>query len=370
LKSSSPTNPTEVPKGLVLAVFVTPHGFGHATRVGAVLNSLSKKIRISKIILLGKTPSWFWEATLSATLNYLCLEENTDVGLVQSSPFAHNLPKTKRKLEEFFKQENDRTRHLCKKLQQHSTDLVISDISSLGIKVGNLLCIPNILIENFTWPWIYEAYAKDDLFFRKSADRLRKYYELVDLRIQCSPHCEDTPDGKIISPVFRPPHSTIEETKRKLGISEDFFLISTGGISLNLCNYHFNSCRAKIVIPCSINEVRRVNNAIYLPINSGIYFPDLVHASSAVIGKAGYGTISEAWGMNKPFFGIYRKDFEESAKLREFAQANLFHQEIEEKELRDLSWIDHLHLPTTRVFKRVENGANQAADLICQSFSL
>jgi len=117
LKSSSPTNPAEVPKGLVLAVFVTPHGFGHATRVGAVLNSLSKKIRISKIILLGKTPSWFWEATLSATLNYLCLEENTDVGLVQSSPFAHNHTKTKRKLGEFFKQENCRTRHLCKKLQ-------------------------------------------------------------------------------------------------------------------------------------------------------------------------------------------------------------------------------------------------------------
>jgi len=370
LKSSSPTDPTGALGGLVLAVFVTPHGFGHATRVGAVLNSLSKKVRISKIIFLGKTPSWFWQGTLSPMLNYLCLEENTDVGLVQSTPFDHNLTKTKRKLDGFFEQEKERTSHLSKKLQQHCTDLVISDISSLGIKVGNLLGVPNILIENFTWPWIYESYAKNDLFFRKSADRLRKCYELVDLRIQCSPCCEHAPGGKIISPVFRRPSSTIEETKKKLGISEDFFLISTGGISLNPGDYDFKSCRIPLVIPCSIDETRREKNALYLPINSGIYFPDLVYASSAVIGKAGYGTVSEAWGMGKPFFGIYRKDFAESAKLREFAQANLPHQEIAEEELRDLSWLSHFRPPKNKDTIRKENGADQAADLICQSFGL
>ncbi len=370
MKSSLPTNPTGKPDGLVLAVFVTPHGFGHATRVSAVLNSLSKKIRVSKIIFVGKTPAWFWQGTLPPELNFLCLDENTDIGLVQSTPFAHNLTKTKQKLEEFFNQEKDRVNLLCKQLRKHSTDLVISDISSLGIKVGNQLGIPNILIENFTWPWIYQAYAKDDLFFRESADRIRECYELVDLRIQCTPCCEYTPCGKIISPVFRPPHSTIEETKSKLGISEDFFLVSTGGISLNPGDYDFNSCGISLVIPCSIDEARRENNVIYLPINSGIYFPDLVHASSAVIGKAGYGTVCEAWGMNKPFFAIYRKDFAESAKLREFAQANLVHQEIAEEELRNLSWLSHFRPHENKDTIRKKNGADQAADLICESIGL
>jgi len=370
LKSCSPTDQKGKTDGLVIAVFVTPHGFGHATRVGAILTTLSKKVQISKIIFLGKTPAWFWQGTLPSTINFVCLDENTDVGLVQDTPFAHNLNETKRKLEEFLKQEKKRSYQLFRELQKHCTDLVISDISSLGIKVGNLLGIPNILIENFTWPWIYEVYAKNDLFFRKSADHLRKCYDLVDLRIQCSPYCESVPSSKKISPVFRPPVSTVEETKRKLQIPEKFVLISTGGISLNYRDYNFNSSGIKVVAPCSIDEPYRQGNTFYIPINSGIYFPDLVYASSAIIGKAGYGTVSEAWGMNKPFFGIYRKDFAESAKLREFTKANLDHKEIEESDLRDLSWLNDLKLPQHITSIRKENGAEQAAELIFRTFCL
>ena len=69
-------------------------------------------------------------------------------------------------------------------------------------------------------------------------------------------------------------------------------------------------------------SLHRVRNLVYLPMNTRIPFPDLVYAATAVIGKAGYGTIAEAWGMQKPFFGVYRKNFRESSVLRDFGKRN------------------------------------------------
>ena len=42
-------------------------------------------------------------------------------------------------------------------------------------------------------------------------------------------------------------------------------------------------------------------------------------------------------GHAKTIFGVYRKKFRESSVLRDFAEKELIHQEIEENQLNDLS---------------------------------
>ena len=45
--------------GLIVAVFVTPHGFGHASRISAILNAILQSTFVNQIFLFGKTPRWF-----------------------------------------------------------------------------------------------------------------------------------------------------------------------------------------------------------------------------------------------------------------------------------------------------------------------
>ena len=350
--------------GLVIAAFVSAHGFGHATRVSAILNAIQSRVVISKIILVGRTPRWFWEKNLSLPTQLHFMDEVSDVGLVQKNPFEHDLNLTEKALRELLAKESKVTQKLSSQLGHSELDLVLSDISTLGISVGNDLNVPTVLIENFTWSWIYQEYKETNPYFEVVADHFCKIYQTVDLRIQCSPYCEKITGGQIVDPVFRAPHCSKEETKEKLGFlkDEEYYLLTTGGISQNYNLTPLLNLDVKFVVPTDSIEENRMQNIRFIPFNSDFFFPDLVNASAGVIGKAGYGTISEAWGMSKPFWGIYRNHFAESEILRKFASSHLIHHEIEQFHLNDLSWLPTHSYPQKEI--QLENGADQAAQCI------
>ena len=354
--------------GLIVAVFVTPHGFGHASRISAVLNAILKSTSVTQILLFGKTPSWFWENNFPVKTNYVCFTETTDVGLIQKSPFKHDLKKTITHLHTFFENENSRVNHIVDQLYQHGVNLVLSDISSLGLKVGNKLGVPTVLVENFTWSWIYQKLTDENPYFEEVIQRLEQSYKLADLRIQCTPFCEFSDSAKQVCPVFRPPFQNPVSIKEQLGFlpDEHFFLLTTGGIVQSFNEESLLNSKVNLVIPVNRSSLHRVGNLIYLPMNSKIPFPDLVYAATAVIGKAGYGTIAEAWGMQKPFFGVYRKNFRESSVLRDFAEKELIHREIEENQLKDLAWLKGMDFKKSVSPARKNNGASEIAQQILQ----
>jgi uncharacterized protein (TIGR00661 family) len=354
--------------GLVLAVFATSHGFGHASRVAAILSTLLLNSGISKIIFFGKTPIWFWKKNIDNSIKLLFYEETIDVGLVQKGPFEHDLSQTVKNLKAYFGEEDEKISRISSILAKFKPNLILSDISPLGVLIGNKMGIPCVMTENFTWPWIYKKYENYDSFFTETIERFNAAYRLVGLRIQCTPYCSRVPGAKEVPPVFRFPKKSFYETKKSLGIKEweNFILVTTGGIPMQFDQYLPSNCDFKIVIPGNWDQLYARDSIIFLPMNSDIFFTDLVNSSSAVIGKAGYGTISEAWGLRKPFYGIYRKNFQESEVLREFANQNMMHEEIDISKLKDLRWIEEIKLPEQNANPRQENGAEMAAKLILE----
>ena len=104
--------------GLVIAVFVTPHGFGHASRISAVINATLQISSVTQILLFGRTPSWFWSNNFPPGINYTCFTETTDVGLIQKSPFEHDLKKTIAQLHTFFEKEDSHVNRIADQLKQ------------------------------------------------------------------------------------------------------------------------------------------------------------------------------------------------------------------------------------------------------------
>ena len=75
-----------------IAYFITPHGFGHAARASAVMEAVNKIDPSVSFDIFTTVPRWFFENSLSGRFTYN--EFTTDVGLIQKTPFLHDLEQT------------------------------------------------------------------------------------------------------------------------------------------------------------------------------------------------------------------------------------------------------------------------------------
>ena len=120
------------------------------------------------------------------------------------------------------------------------------------------------------------------------------------------------------------------------------------------------------VIPCSRRSTELHDNLILLPHHSEFFHPDLVNASDAVIGKAGYSTIAEVYHAGVPFGYIPCPKNPEAEKLVAFIAKQMNGIEIQESDFQKGNWIQRLQdlLNMPRVKPNALNGADQIAEFI------
>ena len=164
-------------QGPRIACFVSSHGFGHATRIAAILGSIYKKQPLANFWIYGHIPFWFWQPNLHCRTKFKLIRAETDIGLVQDGPFNQNLEETCVKLNTFLDFTKSSFRSIRDSIKENRIDLILSDISPVGIEAGNQLCIPTALIENFTWDWIYEEHIDSLPVFKVHSLKLKEVYE-------------------------------------------------------------------------------------------------------------------------------------------------------------------------------------------------
>ena len=139
--------PADVP-GKRIAYFVSPHGFGHAARAASVMEALAEIESSLQFDIFTTVPDWFFAKSHSFGYQYHRLE--TDIGLIQKTPFQEDLPATVQKLNEFLPFNQARIATVAEKISHLNCKLVICDIAPLGIRVARKAGVPSVLIENFT----------------------------------------------------------------------------------------------------------------------------------------------------------------------------------------------------------------------------
>ena len=224
------------------------------------------------------------------------------LGWCRKIHFHHSLEDSYVQVEEFLSFSDSRIKRSTTLLRSLGPHLILSDISPLGIELGNRLQIPAILLENFTWDWIYQSYIEQYPRFEHLVEILKRIYNKADLRIQCRPFCKEIKNSTSVNPIFRFPQADRNTVLSRLGLSssDKYVILTTGGIPMKhkiLENTH----EFHVIIPGDYNSIYRQDKVIYIPMNFDLAFIDLVRSSSHVIGKGGYSTVSECWGMNIPF---------------------------------------------------------------------
>ncbi len=327
-----------------IAYFVTPHGFGHAARSAAIMAALQDLAPEIRFDIYTRVPEWFFLDSGISDFHFADIE--SDVGLVQRTPMEIDLPATLQKLERFTQHwQGENLSRLRDQLLERETTLVVCDIAPLGLLAAHEAAINSVLIENFTWDWIYEAYKADNPGFNHFVELNRSRNALADWHIQTIPVCEPDLSVDLTSPpVARGERDGRDLTRQTLGIADGQIavLITMGGIPDKY--NHMETLKRKtdcvFILPGSSDEVRQEGNLILLPHHSNFYHPDLIAASDVVIGKAGYSTIAEVYQSGKPFGYLLRPDFRESVPFGAYLKENLPSREIRQADFDSGAWID------------------------------
>lgn len=335
---------------LKIACFISSHGFGHAARVAAVIEAAQQRYRDLVFELFTGVPAWFFEDSISDPPKVH--SEVVDFGLVQRNSLDEDLGASVERLRAWVPPPADRVERFADKLRSFGADLVLCDIAPLGIAAAHRAGIPSVLLENFTWDFIYRGYRTAQPELGELADQLTAIFAGVDHRIQAEPFCQTAPGAVWVPPIGRRPRKNRSEIRAALGIRPDdlspMALLTMGGIAWSFRDLEHRLAEAELstppwlVIPGGSEQPVRRGRTLCLPHRSDLYHPDLVHAADAVVGKLGYSTVAEVAAAGVPFGFVARDRFPESPHLEKWVRAYLPSLRIAASNFLSGAWIDDL----------------------------
>ncbi len=355
---------------LRLAWFITPHGFGHATRSLAVMAAILNRYPDAFFDIYSRLPPSLMQQSLGDRFHQHDL--SCDIGLVQRDAFDIDFPKTLARLNQFLPFDETLVADLAAQLARQKSAVVVCDIAALGIAVAAKADLPSVLIENFTWDWIYGDYPAFRQSLAPHIAVLADYYGRADLHLQAAPACLPTPSAHLVPPIARNPRRPPTLVRHQLGVPPGKMLvfITMGGMGKDFSELtrlgQFGDCVFLLQGQGQGQGPNPAANIRFISPLDEFYHPDLIQAADVVFGKLGYSTFAETYLSGRTYGFIPREHFRESIALQSFISKHMSAMCFSEAELEDGSWLKRLpqllELPPRAAIAK--NGAEEAAQLI------
>jgi L-arabinokinase len=288
---------------LTVAFYISGHGFGHASRQIEVINALGRRLPgDARVLIRTSAPRWLFDRTLTRGADVLPGE--CDTGIVQIDSLRLDEAATVLAAREFYTTFADRRDSETALLAAHDVRLVVADAPPLACAAAAAANIPCIVLSNFTWDWIYEAY---DAEFRAKAPEvlplIRAAYATALEGWRLPMHGGFETFASVIDVPFIARHAkhTRERTLARLALpsSRPLVLSSFGGYGLSGFDPGALDCRETwtVVITGTAKPDRLPQGIVFVDerqvYERGLRYEDLVAAVDVVATKPGYGIISE-----------------------------------------------------------------------------
>lgn len=289
-------------RSLTLIFYVSGHGFGHASRQIEILNALGDRLPGVHVVIRTSAARWLFDRTLRTAVTFL--PGDCDTGVVQIDSLRLDEEATVRAARDFHRTWPERVNAEAEILRAHDAALVIADAPPLACAAAAAAGVPSIVVGNFTWDWIYEAYA--ERFAAGAPDVLpliREAYAQATGAWRLPMHGGFGTIGSVIDVPFVARHATRSRAEvleaLELPSSRPLVLSSFGGYGVHDFDLASLDCLDEwtLVItgtsppphlPRGVAFVREPR--IY---ERGLRYEDVVAAVDVVATKPGYGIISE-----------------------------------------------------------------------------
>ena len=264
----------------------------------------------------------------------------TEVGLVnQPNSLQVDIPRLEHELTDFMASWDTTVAAELAILRDLPVACVISDISAIGILVGERLGVRNIGIANFTWSEQYEHLGLSDTIIAHFREVYAKLDLLIEYDLMLPTHDLAVPRKQIgfIARKFNP--DRIAAIKAQYGPS----IFITCGKSADLDNIQIDNYDGTIFATTGINITANPNSTVVqLPVET-FDTHNYLAASETVIAKAGWGTIAEALLSKRNLVLIEREGVLEDTENIEELKRRKIAVSIKESELGRLD-IDAINL--------------------------
>jgi hypothetical protein len=338
-----------------LVFYITGHGFGHASRSIEVINTLRTLEPALDIHVRTSAPRWLFDLTLNRSFTYEHCD--CDPGMVQIDSLRLDEEASVSRAVRFMTSFDDRVAREAARLDELKPDLVVADIPPLGIAAGARAGVPAIALGNFTWDWIYSAYAGT----AGIADAVATAYSQATLALRLPMWGGFGAFSTTIDLPFVARHSmrAVEETRAHLGLAHDarVVLLSFGGHGLEGLN---------LAQPLEGYDVISAPDETRLYAD-GFRYEDLIRAADVVVTKPGYGIIADCLANDTAILYTDRGHFIEYDVLVAAMPRFLRCAYLDHDDLFAGRWQGHLDELLAQPAPRerpATNGAEVAADVL------
>ncbi|KAI5659279.1 hypothetical protein M9H77_28072 [Catharanthus roseus] len=355
-------------KSLVFAYYVTGHGYGHATRAVEVVRNLILAGHYVHVVTVA--PEYVFTIAIQSPQMFI-RKVLLDSGAVQTDALTVDRHAS---LEKYFETAVVPRDAILETeiswLKSVNADLVVSDVVPVACRAAADAGIRSVCVTNFSWDFIYAQYVMAAGYHNRSIIwQIAEDYSHAELLIRLPGYCpmpafRDVVDAPL---VVRRLLKSRAEVRKELGIGDEtkVLIYNFGGTPSGLKLKEDFLPAGWICLVCGASEGQELpQNFMRLP--TEIYTPDLIAASDCMIGKIGYGTVSEALAYKVPFVFVRRDYFNEEPFLRHMLEHFQSGVEMIRRDLVTGQWAPYLKkaINMKPCYEGAVNGGEVAARIL------
>ncbi|RKP13041.1 hypothetical protein BJ684DRAFT_20448 [Piptocephalis cylindrospora] len=322
----STTLPERIGPARTFWLYVSGHGFGHATRASALASALLQHGHHLHIIT--QAPSFLFPSP-SASCTYRV--GAVDPGVVQPLPYVIDADATFAGLANFL--QPDYVQEWMKRetalLRLHSPAALLLDAPFLPALAAQSLSIPAFIVSNFTFDAVYAHLIRDiqDPALLAQAPRLvaqvTQAYQAAQGLFRLPGHIPTPIPPTVDLPLIsRVPHLSRATVRARLGLQAGMtprlLLVTFGGQRVGEDGWGaLRVPQGWVALLCGVSpsSLPPTLPKGFMCADQKAYVPDLVGAADAVLGKLGFGTCAEVLACGTPLIYVRRAQFAEEEGL-------------------------------------------------------
>lgn len=306
---------------MTLVIYISGHGFGHASRDVEILHAVAALVPDIRIIVRSAVHPGLLERTLR--VQYELRPGACDTGIIQRSSIEQDDAGTVDAAIDFYASYDARIAAEADALANDRVSIVVGDIAPIAFEVASRLGVPGLAVGNFTWDWIYETHPGLTARAPWLVPLLRASYAKATraLQLPFPGGFGVFPDVRPVPLVARHPTRTRTETRSHFGLPADrpLALLSFGGYGLPDLDIGAIDAldRWSVVTTDRIRASSRPSPAhVHLIpehafVATGFRYEDLVGAVDAVLTKPGFGITAECISTGTAMLYTSRGEFRE-----------------------------------------------------------
>ena len=327
---------------LGLYAAVTNHGFGHATRVAAVLAELQQRrpqLEI-ELTLVTCAPEWLLRACIPGPFNYR--PRVLDVGVVQGDSRTMDKAATLAKLENIQERQASIISEEAAFIRDQGIDLVLGDIPPLAGPIAQAAGVPCWMMGNFGWDYIYRPWIEQMPRFGPICDWIADCFSQCDrlFRLPFHEPMAAFPEIKDVGLTGGSPSYDPAVLRQRFSITaprERTVLMTFGGLGIDNVPYDGLAAFADWQFITLDKDVPVLPNL--LQVDGVDYRPvDFMPLCDRILSKPGYGTFSEACRQNVGVMTIQREGFSETPLLLAGLRQQLPHRVLSDADFFSGDW--------------------------------